>query len=106
MPFSSALFLALLACIPPALYGDATAHGIGRIPGDKQSMSAGAWSLLAAVPSLGMMFAIGYLLSRGELIDKAQVHPIRVPRRRRVLSTCVLLLLGCVSTTLAVLATA
>jgi hypothetical protein len=103
MPLSSALFVALLIGLPPAVYGDAIAHGIGRIPGDKPSMSAGAWGILSALPSFGILFVIGYLLSRGELIAKAAAHPVYVPKRRRAVSFCLLFLSSCLGTGLSVL---
>ena len=65
----------MLVCIPPALYSDTIAHGIGRIPGDKESLSAGGWALLSALPGFGIAFALGYLLSRAARSKRPQPNP-------------------------------
>ena len=75
MPLGSLLFIAMLVCVPPALYVDAIAHGIGRIPGDKESLSAGSWAILSALPGFGIAFALGYLISRSRPHRKSRHAP-------------------------------
>ncbi len=93
----------MLVCIPPALYSDTIAHGIGRIPGDKESLSAGGWALLSALPGFGIAFALGYLLSRAALIEKAATQPVHVPKRRQAISFSGLFLLSGIDTALSML---
>jgi hypothetical protein len=93
LTLSEAFLIFVLVLIPVMVYADATDHRIGKHPAAAGGMSAGAWASLAFIPFVGPAVAFYYLISRSEMLRRAQLHPVIIPEDRRDW-TCFLILAG------------
>jgi hypothetical protein len=87
-------FVLVTGLIPALIYLDATGHGVGKVPGDDRTATAGSWAAFTVPPVLGTLFIIPYLHHRGELLRIAKARPVMVPRGKRLLRLGLLLVAG------------
>ena len=76
---------------PVAVYWDATAKRIGRVPSSTSflNMPAGGWGF--CVLMLGILALPLYLFMRKNLIEKAAREPVIIPENKRLIMAMVLL---------------
>jgi hypothetical protein len=99
IPCGLTLLILALSLIPAAIYLDATGHGIGKIRGVGNSMSAAGWALWALLPGVGTLGVIAYLTNRRDMIERAGIHPVIVPECRRLYNYFLILAASTIVTT-------
>jgi len=77
------------------VYFDATHHKIGKTREVRgfPNMTAGGWAAWASISYLGLVAVALYVIHRGNLIRKAELHPVETGIPHRVLVAGLLFIL-------------